>query len=182
MAMAGSIRSSLPLFNKLLRPDIISTNGSILQRTLLCPQLLKNYVTAPTQKEEMVKVTQGVSQQEKTPKVTPTKICIAIRSFDNPAPEDLMGLPPHTRKIGLPGSRVLYTVLRSPHIDKKSREQFEMRIKKKFLVIKTTRHELSKKFFWLKRQRLFGAQYEVRFSCKTRLDKTKLESLLQNNH
>jgi len=28
-------------------------------------------------------------------------------------------------------------VLRSPHIDKKSREQFEMEIKKKYLVIKT---------------------------------------------
>jgi len=45
--------------------------------------------------------------------------------------------PPYTRKIGLPESRVLYTVLRSPHIDKKSREQFEMEIKKKYLVIKT---------------------------------------------
>jgi len=34
-------------------------------------------------------------------------------------------------------SRVLYIVLRSPHIDKKSREQLEMEIKKKYLVIKT---------------------------------------------
>jgi len=31
----------------------------------------------------------------------------------------------------------LYIVLRSPHIDKKSREQFEMEIKKKYMVIKT---------------------------------------------
>jgi small subunit ribosomal protein S10 len=43
-------------------------------------------------------------------------------------------------------------VLRSPHIDKKSREQFEMEIKKKFLVIKTETHELRKKLFWLKRR------------------------------
>ncbi|GKV12680.1 hypothetical protein SLEP1_g23800 [Rubroshorea leprosula] len=40
MAMAESIRSSLPLFNKLLRPDFFPTHGSILQRTLLCPQAL----------------------------------------------------------------------------------------------------------------------------------------------
>ena len=55
-------------------------------------------------------------------------------------------------RIGLPESRLLYTVLRSPHIDKKSREQFEMKIKKEILVIKTERHELRKKFFWLKRR------------------------------
>ncbi|YP_009543617.1 ribosomal protein S10 (mitochondrion) [Eucalyptus grandis] len=71
-----------------------------------------------------------------------TKIRIVIRSFDHPFLENhFLGLPPYTRKIGLPESRVLYTVLRSPHIDKKSREQFEMEIKKEFLVIKTERHE-----------------------------------------
>ncbi|CAN1289672.1 Ribosomal protein S10, mitochondrial [Linum perenne] len=43
-------------------------------------------------------------------------------------------------------------MLRSPHIDKKSREQFEFEIKKKILVIKTERHELRKKFFRLKRR------------------------------
>nr|YP_008802519.1 ribosomal protein S10 [Asclepias syriaca]AGZ63053.1 ribosomal protein S10 [Asclepias syriaca] len=106
-----------------------------------------------------------------------TKIRIVIRSFDYPFLENhFIGLPPYTRKIGLPESRVLYTVLRSPHIDKKSREQFEMEIKK--WVIKTERHELRKKFFWLKRQRIFGAQYSILFSCKTRLDKGKLQRLL----
>ena len=96
----------------------------------------------------------GVSQKERPQKVMTTKICIVIRSFyfDNPFMEKhFWGLPPYTRKIGLPESRVLYTVLRSPHIDKKSREQFEMEIKKEFLVIKTERHELRKKFFQLKR-------------------------------
>nr|UFX34224.1 ribosomal protein S10 [Tribulus terrestris] len=110
-----------------------------------------------------------------------TKICIVIRSFENPFLENhFFGLPPYTRKIGLPESRVLYTVLRSPHIDKKSREQFEMEIKKKLLVIKTETHELRKKFFRLKRQRLFGAQYEILFSCKTRSDKEKLKRLLRS--
>nr|YP_010173086.1 ribosomal protein S10 [Scyphiphora hydrophyllacea]QSJ48326.1 ribosomal protein S10 [Scyphiphora hydrophyllacea] len=109
-----------------------------------------------------------------------TKIRIVIRSFDHPFLENHFLFPknPYTRKIGLPESRVLYTVLRSPHIDKKSREQFEMEIKKQFLVIKTERHELRKKLFRLKRQRIFGAQYEILFSCKTRSDKGKLQRLL----
>lgn len=95
----------------------------------------------------------GVSQKERPPKVTTTKIGIVIRSFENPFLDNHFGgLPPYTRKIGLPESRVLYTVLRSPHIDKKSREQFEMEIKKKLLVIKTETHELRKKFFRLKRR------------------------------
>ncbi|XP_020594100.1 uncharacterized protein LOC110034153 [Phalaenopsis equestris] len=107
---------------------------------------------------------------------------IMIRSFDNPFFENhhFWGLTRDTRKIGLPESRVLYTVLRSPHIDKKSREQFEMEIKTKFLVIKTETHELRKKFFRLKRRRIFGAQYEIRLSCKTRSDKGKLQRLLRS--
>nr|WNH36718.1 ribosomal protein S10 [Gastrodia angusta] len=75
---------------------------------------------------------------------------IMIRSFENLEKHHFLGLTRDTRKIGLPESRVLYTVLRSPHIDKKSREQFEMEIKTKFLVIKTETHELRKKLFRLK--------------------------------
>nr|AAG32317.1 ribosomal protein S10 [Oxalis triangularis subsp. papilionacea] len=104
-----------------------------------------------------------------------TKIGIMIRSFDRLC---LESLPAHTGKIAMPDTRTLYTVLRSPHIDKKSREQFEMRIKKQFLFMKAKPHELEKKLFWLKRQRIFGAQYEIQFSCKTRLDKEKLQKLL----
>lgn len=37
--------------------------------------------------------------------------------------------------IPLPTQRRLYTVLRSPHVDKKSREQFEMRIHKRIIDI-----------------------------------------------
>ena len=95
----------------------------------------------------------GVSQKERSPKVTTTKIGIVMKSFDHPFFENLFwSIEPYTRQIGLPESRVLYTVLRSPHIDKKSREQFSMKIKKKFFVIKTERHELRKKFFRLKRR------------------------------
>jgi small subunit ribosomal protein S10 len=37
--------------------------------------------------------------------------------------------------IPLPTKRTVYTVLRSPNIDKKSREQFEMRIHKRLIEI-----------------------------------------------
>ena len=37
--------------------------------------------------------------------------------------------------IPLPTKRTIYTVLRSPHVDKKSREQFEIRTHKRMLDI-----------------------------------------------
>ena len=37
--------------------------------------------------------------------------------------------------VPLPTARTVYTVLRSPHVDKKSREQFEMRTHKRVLDI-----------------------------------------------
>lgn len=40
--------------------------------------------------------------------------------------------------IPLPTKRSFYTVLRSPHVDKKSREQFEMRVHKRLIDISDT--------------------------------------------
>jgi len=37
--------------------------------------------------------------------------------------------------VPLPTKRTVYTVLRSPHVDKKSREQFETRIHKRLIDI-----------------------------------------------
>ena len=37
--------------------------------------------------------------------------------------------------VPLPTKRTVYTVLRSPHVDKKSREQFEMRTHKRVIEI-----------------------------------------------
>jgi len=37
--------------------------------------------------------------------------------------------------VPLPTKRTIYTVLRSPHVDKKSREQFETRIHKRLIDI-----------------------------------------------
>ncbi|CAN6455537.1 unnamed protein product [Victoria cruziana] len=78
-----------------------------------------------------------------------TKIRIVIRSFEKKFLENPFGgLPQYTRQIGLPESRVKYTVLQSPHIDQKSREQFG-------------------------KKETIDAQYEILFSCKTRSDKGK---------
>ncbi|RZC81955.1 hypothetical protein C5167_044539 [Papaver somniferum] len=54
--------------------------------------------------------------------------------------------------IRLPERRKVYTVNRSPHIDKKSREQFEMRIKSQY-------------------------QFELQFNTKTRLDLKRICTL-----
>jgi len=37
--------------------------------------------------------------------------------------------------VPLPTKRMVYTVLRSPHVDKKSREQFETRVHKRLIEI-----------------------------------------------
>ena len=37
--------------------------------------------------------------------------------------------------VPLPTKRTMYTVLRSPHVDKKSREQFETRVHKRLIEI-----------------------------------------------
>ena len=40
-----------------------------------------------------------------------------------------------SRPIPLPSNRSVYTVLRSPHVDKKSREQFQTKIHKRLIDI-----------------------------------------------
>ncbi len=44
--------------------------------------------------------------------------------------------------IPLPTKRSLFTVLRSPHIDKKSREQFEMRVHKRLIELRNVTSEM----------------------------------------
>ena len=113
---------------------------------------------------------EGVYRRRIQSDSSPAKIRIVMKSFNNQK-NNLSGLAPFMHKIGLPESRSLYTVLRSPHIDKKSREQFSMHVKKVFVEKKAEVHELPKKFFWLKRLHIPGAQYEINISFKTRLDK-----------
>lgn len=72
------------------------------------------------------------------------KIRIRLKAYDHLAldrsAEDIVRTAKRTGAlisgpIPLPTKRSLYTVLRSPHVNKKSREQFEMRIHKRLIDI-----------------------------------------------
>ncbi|PWA88258.1 metalloenzyme, LuxS/M16 peptidase-like protein [Artemisia annua] len=106
------------------------------------------------------------------------KMQIMIRSFESIEKNLHWDLPPDTSRVKLPSTRTLYTVLKSPHVHKKAREQFHMKINKEMLVMEPKQSELSKKLFWLKRQRIAGAQFEILFNYRTRLDKEKLQQIL----
>lgn len=73
------------------------------------------------------------------------RIRIRLRSYDHKMLDESVGRIVETAQrtggvvVGpmlLPTDRKLYTVLRSPHTDKKSREQFEMRIHKRLIDLK----------------------------------------------
>ena len=72
------------------------------------------------------------------------KIRIRLQSYDaqliDAAAEKIVETAKHTGArvsgpIPLPTERNLYTVIRSPHVDKDSREQFEMRTHKRLIDI-----------------------------------------------
>jgi small subunit ribosomal protein S10 len=72
------------------------------------------------------------------------RIRIRLRSYDHAILDKSAGEIVATAKrtgartagpIPLPTQRSVYTVLRSPHVDKKSREQFEIRVHKRIIDI-----------------------------------------------
>jgi small subunit ribosomal protein S10 len=72
------------------------------------------------------------------------KIRIKLKSYDHGMLDRSAGEIVKTAKrtgaitagpIPLPTKRTVYTVNRSPHVDKKSREQFEMRVHKRLIEI-----------------------------------------------
>ena len=72
------------------------------------------------------------------------KIRIKLKSYDHGVLDKSAGEIVQTAKrtgaitagpIPLPTKRSLWTVLRSPHVDKKSREQFEIRVHKRLIEI-----------------------------------------------
>ena len=72
------------------------------------------------------------------------KIRIRMKAYDHAtldrSTDEIVRTAKHTGAkisgpIPLPTRRTIYTVLRSPHIDKKSREQFETRIHKRLIDI-----------------------------------------------
>ncbi|MEK7392174.1 MAG: 30S ribosomal protein S10 [Fibrobacterota bacterium] len=76
-----------------------------------------------------------------------TKIRIRLKSFDHrmidKSAADIVRTAKNTGArisgpVPLPTARSVYTVLRSPHVDKKSREQFEIRIHKRLIDIMDT--------------------------------------------
>jgi small subunit ribosomal protein S10 len=76
-----------------------------------------------------------------------TKIRIRLKSFDHrmidKSAADIVRTAKNTGArisgpVPLPTARSVYTVLRSPHIDKKSREQFETRVHKRLIDIMDT--------------------------------------------
>jgi len=76
--------------------------------------------------------------------ITTQKIRIRLRAYDHKILDDSLARIVDTAKrtgarisgpVLLPTEIKKYTVLRSPHVDKKSREQFEMRIHKRLIDI-----------------------------------------------
>lgn len=72
------------------------------------------------------------------------KIRIKLRSYDHRVLDKSAGQIVNTARntgaitagpIPLPTKKSVYTVLRSPHVDKKSREQFEIRVHKRLIDI-----------------------------------------------
>ena len=106
-----------------------------------------------------------------------TKISIIVKSFElvkNAITSFLKnGQRVHSinqvRFLRLPKKRTLYTVLRSPHIDKKSREQFEMKSYKQILVIHTKKRDVHKQLLDLKLHSVPGVQVKVVLNYQTRL-------------
>jgi small subunit ribosomal protein S10 len=77
-------------------------------------------------------------------KTKTAKIRLRLKSFDHKLLDMSMSEIVETVKktgalivgpVPLPTKRELYTVLRSPHVDKKSREQFELKTHKRLLEI-----------------------------------------------
>ena len=76
-----------------------------------------------------------------------TKIRIRLKSFDHrmidKSAADIVRTAKNTGArisgpVPLPTARSVYNVLRSPHVDKKSREQFETRVHKRLIDIMDT--------------------------------------------
>ena len=72
------------------------------------------------------------------------RIRIRLRSYDHAILDQSAGEIVRTARrtgaltsgpVPLPTRRQVYTVLRSPHVDKKSREQFEIRVHKRLIDI-----------------------------------------------
>jgi Ribosomal protein S10p/S20e len=110
------------------------------------------------------------SAEHRTPNAA-SKNSSAVSKIKSPQTEQTIPflLRRHLRSIRLPKRRTLYTVLRSPHIDKKSREQFEMKIHKQCFFIQSETKYLRTQLLLLKLQDIPGVQCKIVVNYKTRL-------------
>lgn len=85
-----------------------------------------------------------MSQPQRERENAQTKIRIRLKAYDSKVLDQSAGEIVETARrtgasvagpIPLPTKMHRYTVLRSPHVDKKSREQFEIRVHKRLLDI-----------------------------------------------
>jgi small subunit ribosomal protein S10 len=92
----------------------------------------------------MAKQTPQAKQERQQPKAARQKIRIRLKAYDqrilDRSTADIVDTAKRTGAgvagpIPLPTRRTIYTVLRSPNIDKKSREQFEIRTHKRLVDI-----------------------------------------------
>ena len=70
----------------------------------------------------------------------------------------------------LPKKRTLYTVLRSPHVDKKSREQFEMVKYKQLFIVQTQSEYIRSQLIRLLFQNTVGVQCQVVVHYQTHIE------------
>ena len=79
------------------------------------------------------------------------KIRIKLKAYDHrildQSAKDIVDVAKRTGAqvsgpVPLPTKRTLFTVLRSPHVDKKSREQFELRVHKRLIEISNATAEM----------------------------------------
>jgi len=74
--------------------------------------------------------------------------------------------------VQLPIKYTRYTILRSPHVDKKSREQFETKIHKQLIYIYLNTESLKSFLVLLKQQGIAGTQLKIRVNYATRLKRS----------
>ncbi|GAQ91357.1 mitochondrial ribosomal protein S10 precursor [Klebsormidium nitens] len=95
------------------------------------------------------------------------------RKADDASATPSTSSPPKTKARAvsaiLPTHKRRFTVLRSPHIDKKSREQFEINVHKRLVKIRVTMRELPLLVNWLKEQAFIGVQLGVTVKYQTPL-------------
>jgi small subunit ribosomal protein S10 len=95
-------------------------------------------------KQEKPKAEKAAKQEKSAPKAVRQKIRIRLKAYDGRLLDrSVLDIVETAKRSGaavvgpipLPTKREIYTVLRSPNVDRKSREQFEIRTHKRLVDI-----------------------------------------------